>query len=77
MTDGPLQIDPNVVGSLYFVFYKLTLCTIHVSLDQKRWQVRSNSFWYNLHLLKTNISPVINGKYFYSLLLESLSVSIQ
>ena len=46
--DGcPLQIDPYVVGSLYFVFSKLTLCTIRVSLDQKRWQLHSNPFWYN------------------------------
>ena len=56
MTGGPLQIDPNVVGSLYFVFSKLTLCTIRVSLDQKRWQVHSNPFWYNLHLLN-NLKP--------------------
>ena len=68
MTGGPLQIDPNVVGSLYFVFSKLTLCMIRVSLDQKRWQVHSNLFWYNLHLY---------GKYFYPLLLELLSASIQ
>ena len=46
--DGcPLQIDPNVVHSLYFVFSKLTLRTIRVSLDQKRWQLHSNPFWYN------------------------------
>ena len=45
------QEIPQVVGSLYIVFSKLTLCTIRVSLDQKRWQVHSNPFWYNLHLL--------------------------
>ena len=51
MTGGTLQIYPNNLGSLYFVFSKLTLCTIRVSLDQKRWQVHNNPFWYNLHLL--------------------------
>ena len=56
MTGGPLQIDPNVVGSLYFVFSKLTMCTIRVSLDGKRWQLHSNSFWHNLHLLN-NLEP--------------------
>ena len=56
MTGGPLQIDPNVVGYLYFVSSKLTLCTIRVSLDKKRWQLHSNPFWYNLHLLN-NLKP--------------------
>ena len=56
MTGGPLQIDPNVVGSLYFVFSKLTLYTMRVSLDKKRWQLHSNPFWYNLRLLN-NLKP--------------------
>ena len=56
MTGGPLQIDQNVLGSLYFVFSKLILCTIRVSLDQKRRQLHSNPFWYNLHLLN-NFKP--------------------
>ena len=50
------QNDPNVVGSLYFVLSELTLCTIRVSLDQKRWQLHSDYFWYNLHLLN-NLKP--------------------
>ena len=45
-TGGPFQIDPNFEGSLYFMFSKLTLYMIRVSLDQKRLQLSCNPFWY-------------------------------
>ena len=45
-TGGHFQIDPNFVGSLYFMYSKLTLCMIRVSLDQKRLQLNCNPFWY-------------------------------
>ena len=34
-TGDPFQIDPNFVGSPYFMVSKLTLCMIRVSLDKK------------------------------------------
>ena len=45
-TGGPFQIDQNFVGFLYFIFSKLTLCTIRVSLDQNRLQLSCNPFRY-------------------------------
>ena len=45
-TGGPFQIDTNLVGSLYFMFSKLTLCMVRVSLDQKRLQLSCDPFWY-------------------------------
>ena len=45
-TVRPFQIDQNLVGSLYFMFFKLTLCMIRISLDQKRLQLSCNPFWY-------------------------------
>ena len=41
-TGGPSKF----VGSLYFMFSKLTLCMIRVSVDQKRLQISCNPFWY-------------------------------
>ena len=45
-TGGPFEIGTNLVGSLYFMFSKLTLCMIRVSFDQKRVQLSRNPFWY-------------------------------
>ena len=45
-TGGPFQIDPDFVGSLYFMFSKLTLCMIPVNLNQKRLQLSCNPFWH-------------------------------
>ena len=45
-TGGPFQVDPIFVGSLDFMFSKLTLCMIRVRLDKKRLQLSCKPFWY-------------------------------
>ena len=40
------------------MFSKLTLCMISASLDQKRWQLFCNLFWYNFYL-QNNFGQVI------------------